>query len=249
MARSKFVQIESKNALLELLLEGKDFEKIYIATSAFKDPKTTTILSLASSKKVPIVKVARKIIDRMSRTPATESIIGMMVADNLWNIRELLDKLEADGTQPFFLLLDHVKYDQNVGAILRTAFASGVNGVITPIKQANFLSNETLRISMGASARIPLVEMNLFSAIREMNKAGIRVLAVTMDGEQYYEENLKGPIAFVLGAEDVGISTRVLERVDGKVSIPMRKGIGSLNVGASTAILCYEKLRQEVKGK
>jgi len=69
-----------------------------------------------------------------------------------------------------------------------------------------------------------------------------------MDGKHYYEENLKGPVAFVLGAEDVGISTGILERVDGSLSIPMREGIGSLNVSATAAVLVYEKLRQEVRG-
>jgi 23S rRNA (guanosine2251-2'-O)-methyltransferase len=246
MPRQKFVQIENKNALLELLNEGRQFEKIYVALNAFKESKTTEIVSIAGRKRIQVVKVSRKVINRMSRTPGTESIIGMMIADNLWDLRDLLAKLYEEGQNPFFLLLDHVKYDQNIGAILRTAFAAGVNGVITPIKSSNFLSNETLRISMGASARIPLVEMNLFSAIREMKKAGMKVLALTMEGNEFYKEDMKGPVAFVLGAEDVGISTRVLEKADKQISIPMREGIGSLNVSASAAIICYEKLRQEV---
>jgi 23S rRNA (guanosine2251-2'-O)-methyltransferase len=67
-----------------------------------------------------------------------------------------------------------------------------------------------------------------------------------MEGKEFYKKDLRGPVAFVLGAEDVGISTRVLEKVDDKISIPMREGIGSLNVSASAAVICYEKLRQEV---
>jgi 23S rRNA (guanosine2251-2'-O)-methyltransferase len=246
MPRQKFVQIENKNALLELLAEGKDFEKIYIAFNAYKDPKTTEIISAAGRRKIQVVKVSRKVINKLSRTPSTESVIGMMVADNLWDLRDLMEKLYSEGRNPFFLLLDHVKYDQNVGAILRTAFAAGVNGVITPIKSANFLSNETLRVSMGTSARIPLVEMNLFSAIREMKKDDVKVYALAMEGKEFYKKDLRGPVAFVLGAEDVGISTRVLEKVDDVISIPMREGIGSLNVSASAAVICYEKLRQEV---
>lgn len=246
MPRQKFVQIESKNALLELLKEDREFEKIYIALNAFKDPKTTEIVGLAGRKRIPIVKVSRKVINRMSRTPGVESIIGMMIADNLWDLRDLMEKLYSEGRNPFFLLLDHVKYDQNIGAILRTAFAAGVNGVITPIKSSNFLSNETLRVSMGASARIPLVEMNLFSAIKEMQKDDVKIYALTMEGKEYYKQDLRGPVAFVLGAEDVGISTRVLEKVNGEISIPMREGIGSLNVSASASVVCYEKLRQEV---
>lgn len=71
-------------------------------------------------------------------------------------------------------------------------------------------------------------------------------MALTMEGKSFYETDLKGGVAFVLGAEDVGISSKVLEKVDQQISIPMREGIGSLNVSASAAVVCYEKLRQEV---
>jgi 23S rRNA (guanosine2251-2'-O)-methyltransferase len=99
---------------------------------------------------------------------------------------------------------------------------------------------------MGAAERVPLVEMKLFEALKVLKENDIKTYAVHMEGKNYYEENLKGPIAFVLGAEDVGISTGILERVDGAVSIPMREGIGSLNVSSTAAVLVYEKLRQEV---
>lgn len=246
MPRLKFVQIENKNALLELLNEGKEFSKIFLAANAFKDQKTSEIIAIAGKRRIKVEKVSRKVINRMSKTPSTESVLGMMQVDNMWNMRELIDKLFKEGMSPFFILLDHVKYDQNLGAIFRTAFAAGVNGVITPIKTENFLTNETLRISMGASARIPIVEMNLFSAMREMKKEGIKIYGISMEGKEYYNADLRGPVAFVLGSEDTGISTRVGERVDEYISIPMREGIGSLNVGVSGAVVMYEKLRQEV---
>lgn len=249
MSRTKFVQIESKNAVLELLEEGRKFEKIYMALNAYKDPKTLGITQLASKQKTPIEKVSRKFMERLAKTSNSESIVGLMIADNMWTLDELLAKIHEQKVNPFFLLLDHIKYDLNIGAILRTAFASGVNGIITPIKAENFLTHESLKVSMGAAVRIPIVEMNLFSAIGEMKKNGIKVFGVSMEGNKYYDTDLTGPVAFVLGAEDVGISTRVGERVDQNISIPMRTGIGSLNVSASSAIICYEKLRQEVKGR
>jgi len=99
---------------------------------------------------------------------------------------------------------------------------------------------------MGASLRIPIIEMNLFTAIKELQKEGVRVYALDMDGILFYQEDLRGSVAFVLGAEDVGVSSKVMERVDAKLTIPMREGIGSLNVSASGAVMMYEKLRQEV---
>lgn len=248
MPRTKFIQIESKNAILELLQEGKKFEKIYAAINSYKDPKSLEIFRIAGGRRVPIEKVSRKFLDRLSKASTYESVIGLMEADNMWSLTELLTKIHEQNVNPFFLLLDHLKYDLNIGAILRTAYASGVNGIITPVKSENFLTNESLRVSMGAAARIPIVEMNMFSAIQTMKKEGISVVALSMEGSEYYNVDLRGPVAFVLGAEDVGISARVLERADQTISIPMREGIGSLNVGASAAVICYEKLKQEVKG-
>ena len=125
----------------------------------------------------------------------------------------------------------------NIAVIMRTAFGAGVNGIIVNPQEKSLISDETIRISMGAAERVPLVEMNLFSALKVLKKNGICVYAVDMNGRNYFEENLRSPVALVLGAEDVGISPKVLERVDGRISIPMREGIGSLNVSSSAAIL------------
>lgn len=246
MPRRKFVQIESKNALVELLKEDKDFDRIYLANNAYKDEKTKEIVELAAKKNVPIERISRRALSRRVKSSNFESVVGLMFSDNQWDLKELIDHIYENDQQPFFLILDHVKYEQNIGAILRTAFAAGVNGIITPVKKANWLNNEIARISMGASERIPLVEMNLFAAIKQLKKNAIKTYGITMDGQAYYSTDLKGPIALVVGAEDVGISTGVLDRVEGAITIPMREGIGSLNVSASTAILVYEKLRQEV---
>lgn len=249
MPRQKYVQIENKNALLELLLEGKEFEKIYLAASAYKDNKTKQIVSLAAEREIPILRVSRKALGRRVKSSNFESIVGLMYSDNSWDLDELIENIYSEDKQPFFLILDHIKYVQNMGAIMRTAFAAGVNGIITPIEKQNLLNNEIARISMGTSERIPLVEMNLFSAIKTLKKNNIRILAISMDGNNHFDEDLTGPMTFVLGAEDVGISSGVMDRVDGVISIPMREGIGSLNVSASAAIITYEKLRQEVQEK
>ncbi|HNW23284.1 MAG TPA: 23S rRNA (guanosine(2251)-2'-O)-methyltransferase RlmB [Candidatus Dojkabacteria bacterium] len=246
MSKQRFIQIESKNALLELLREGRDFERIYLASSAYRDEKTKEIVQLAEEKKIPVIRVPRKTLMRRLRASTSESVVGMMYSQNQWDLDDLLESIYKEKKVPFFLILDEVKYTQNIAAIMRTAFAVGVNGVITHPSDVNLVTDETIRISMGAAERIPLVEMNLFTAIKELKKNGIKVFGVHMDGSTYFETDLKGPCAFVLGAEDVGISTGMLERVDEKISIPMREGIGSLNVSVSAAVLMYEKLRQEV---
>lgn len=246
MPKPKFIQIESKNALLELLKEGRDFDKIFVVSTAFKDPKTKEIVEIAGKKGVPMIKVSRRALNRKLRTSSSESIIGHMISDNDWSLDELLEKIYEEDKQPFFLILDNLKYTQNIAAIMRTAYAVGVNGIIVNPQKKTLISDETLRISMGAAERVPLVEMGLFAAIKTLKENAVKIYGIDMEGKSYYESNLKGPMAFVLGAEDVGISTGIMERLDEKISIPMREGIGSLNVSVSAAVLTYEKLRQEV---
>ena len=246
MAKTRFIQVESKNAILELLKEGRDFDKLYIAANSFKDEKVQEIVEIAGKKNIPVLKVSRKIITRRLRNSKSESILGYMYSQNNWDLEELLDKLSSEGKQPFFLVLDDLKYTQNIAAIMRTAFAAGVNGIIVNPQEKNLITNETIRISMGAAERIPLVETNLFNALKLLTKNDIKIFAVHLDGQVYFEANLKGAAAFVMGAEDVGITAGLLERVNEKISIPMREGIGSLNVSASAAVVMYEKLRQEV---
>jgi 23S rRNA (guanosine2251-2'-O)-methyltransferase len=249
MPKSKFIQIESKNALLELLREDREFDKIFVAGNAFKDEKSKEIFQLARKKNIPIIKLPRRAINRKLRTSSSESIVAHMYSQNVWSLDGLLDSIYSDGKQPFFLILDNLKYSQNIAAVMRTAFGAGVNGIIVNPQKKSLISDETLRISMGAAERVPLVEMKLFDALKTLKENDIKVYAVDMEGEYFYDKDLRGPIAFVLGAEDVGISTGIAERVDGNISIPMREGIGSLNVSASAAVLTYEKLRQEVRGK
>lgn len=246
MSQPNTIQIESKNALLELLLDNREFERIYIASNAFKDLKTQEIVKLASERHIPIIKVPRRTINRKTKTSNSESIVGIMVSQNTWGLKDLLDKIYEENKIPFFLILDEVKYTQNIAAIMRTAYAAGVNGIIVPPSNKSLVTDETIRISMGAAERIPIVEMNLYEAVKSLKEEDIKIYGVDMEGKPYFNENLRGPVAFILGAEDVGISTGMLERVDKKISIPMKEGIGSLNVSASAAILMYEKLRQEV---
>jgi 23S rRNA (guanosine2251-2'-O)-methyltransferase len=246
MSKERFIQIESKNALLELLREGRDFERIYLASSAYRDDKTKEIVQLASDKHIPIIRVPKRTLMRRLRTSNYESVVGMMFSQNQWELDTLLKSIHTENKMPFFIILDDIKYTQNIAAIMRTAYATGVNGIITRPSDDNLITDETIRISMGAAERIPLVEMNLFSAVKELKREGLKIFGIHMEGESYFDVDLTGPCAFIMGSEGTGISTGMLERVDKKVSIPMREGIGSLNVSVSAGVLMYEKLRQEI---
>ncbi len=244
MPKKRYYHIGSKNAVLELLRDGFEFEKILLANNAYKDPKTKDILKLARKQKIPVVRVSRRVLNRRNKNGGTESIVGLLEAPNVFSIEEVLEAIYEEGLDPFVLVLDHIKYSQNLGAIFRTAYASGVNCIVLPNREFGYINDEVIRISMGTCLRIPVVQLSIINAISILKKHGIRTVGVSMEGKPYYTSDLSGAVGIVMGAEDTGISPKVLENMDEVVSIPMREGIGSLNVSVSTGVILFDRMRQ-----
>lgn len=242
LRNKRLIQVETKNALLELLKEGANFKIIYISNNAFRDDKTKEIIKLARAKNIPIEKVSKKRLGRIARNIKCESIMGLKFSREESKIEDILSSQNKD---LFVLILDMIDYSQNVGALYRSAFAAGVDAVIVPKRKNNFLTETVTRISMGASERIPTIQMNIFDAIKRLKDSGVKIVGVHMDGVPYYKNNLKGNIALVVGNEASGISSRILSKCDELVSIPMQAGIDSLNVSAAGAIVMFEKQRQD----
>ncbi|MFH1547360.1 MAG: 23S rRNA (guanosine(2251)-2'-O)-methyltransferase RlmB [bacterium] len=240
----RLVQVETKNALIELLKTEAEFTVIYIANNAFRDHKTKEIIRLALQKGVPIEKVNRKRMNRISKSSQCESVVGMKLSIKECKLEDLIMDYDREKGL-FILILDTIDYTQNVGALYRTAFAAGVDAVIVPRKKNNFLTEDVTRVSMGASERIPTIQMNLFDAVKQLKDSAVRILGLHMEGQTYYQANMRGNIALIVGNEALGISKRMIDKCDELVSIPMEAGIDSLNVSAAGAIVMFEKQRQD----
>ncbi len=245
MGCMKIIKVRNKNAILELLKDDIDFEKIIVADDLKQDDLTKEILSIAANRNIPIERLPRRRMDKGRSGKSQEVLVGFIIPKNIRSLKDLLDELSEKNREPFFLLINRVGYANNIGIIARTAFAAGVNGLIFQGEEDKFLNEDTIHFSIGAIARIPLVKMNIFEALKEFQENGIKTFSLEMDGSVYFKEELTGPVVFVLGAEGEGISQKVSSRCDKKLSIPMHKDIDSLNVGVSAAIILYEKIRQE----
>lgn len=243
--RTKYVQIETKNAILELLVSGSPVVKLFIASTSYRDPKSKQIIQEASARGVPIEKISKRRIDRMARSGQSESMIALKEAPPETKLSDVLEEFHGNGKNLFILILDNIHYTQNIGALLRTAFASGVTCAIVSKRKDSHLTDAVIRTSMGASERIPVIQMNLFEAVKELQDAGVRIVGVDMKGRPYYDSDFRGDVAIIVGSEDTGISRGLLERCDDLVSIPMQEGIDSLNVSAAGAIIMFEKQRQD----
>ncbi|MCL1862098.1 MAG: 23S rRNA (guanosine(2251)-2'-O)-methyltransferase RlmB, partial [Defluviitaleaceae bacterium] len=151
------------------------------------------------------------------------------------------------GEPPFVIVLDGVTDPHNLGAVLRSADAGGVHGVIIPKRRAVGLTGTVAKTSAGALSHVAVARVgNITRTLQDLKKQGLWIACATMDGERVFSADLSGPIALVLGAEGEGVSRLVAENADFCVSIPMLGKISSLNVSVAAGVLIYEVVRRRI---
>lgn len=234
-------QIEGRNPVLEALKAKSSIKKIFIDQNVKPDLKIKKILELARIDNVPVKKINRKVLSKISRTDNHQGIIAFV------EVRPTsLSKILHSSKRPFLIILTEVLHEQNLGAILRSAEASGVDAVIIP-KKTRGVTPVVARVSMGASEHIPVIEESLFSVLKQIKKEGIQIIGADQQAhEVYFKANLKDSVTFVIGGENKGLTDQIKERCDKIVKIPLHGQIPSLNMSVAAAILLFEKKRQEL---
>ncbi len=164
------------------------------------------------------------------------------------SLNSLIKKAKEKDEPPFIFIADEITDPHNLGAIIRTANVCGAHGVIIP-KRRNATVNATVaKASAGAVSVTNIARVtNLNATIEELKKNNIWVYGLEADGEKmYYEHDLKGPIAIVVGSEGFGMSRIIREACDFIVKIPVMGAINSLNASVATGVLAFEILKQRL---
>ncbi len=184
-------------------------------------------------------------LDRRAEGLRHQGVLGEGAALRLQGMDELLERLKERGNQALVLVLDGITDPHNLGAILRSAAAAAVDGVVFPERRSAQVNDTVVRASAGTAGRVPLVRVvNLGRALDELKEAGIWIygLAAGPGSVDYLREAFSGPTALVLGSEGEGLHQKIAERCDQLIEIPMPGGIESLNVSASAAIALFRVL-------
>lgn len=157
-----------------------------------------------------------------------------------------LERIVSEARQPFVLLLDCVQDPHNLGAILRTAEAAGVDAVVAPRDKAAGITETVRRVSVGAADRVPFVQVvNLVRAMQRLKEAGVWLVGTSdRASKSYYELDLAGPLGIVMGSEEKGMRRLTEESCDFLASIPMVGRVGCLNVSVATGVCLFEAVRQ-----
>ena len=243
-------QIEGKNPVLEALKAGRPLSRIFISKDIEKHSSVADIISLARTSKVPVEFVEANVINTKSLTRSPQGVIALASARGYSDVYDLFAISKKRGEPAFYLILDGLEDPQNLGAIMRTADAAGVHGIVIPERRSVGLNQTVAKVSAGAVEYVAVARINnLNNAIRLMKDEGVKVVGVDAGGEKNYTEaDLKFPVALVIGGEGKGISRLVRENCDEIVSIPMKGKISSLNASVAASVVMYEVLRQRLAG-
>ncbi|HIE64354.1 MAG: 23S rRNA (guanosine(2251)-2'-O)-methyltransferase RlmB [Nitrospira sp.] len=237
------------NPVLESLRSNQNcLNKIFLLQNR-RGKEIEMIRSLARESHTVLLTANRVELDRMARTTKHQGIVAILSSEPYSNLDDILRIAKAGKVPPFLVILDEVEDPRNLGAIIRTADAVGVHGVIIPERRAAGLTAVVSKASAGALSHLPVARVvNLSTVIDRLKEEGLWIVGVDSGAPMSYDQyDFKGPIALVVGSEGKGIRRKILDRCDQVVSMPMSGHVSSLNVSVALGIVAYEVLRQRRK--
>lgn len=238
-------QIEGRNSVLELLETGKDINKIFIEKGE-KHGSINKIIGIARDRKIVTVEVDKNKLNQMAQTENHQGVIAIVPPFDYCEVQDILDEAKTRGEQPFILILDGIEDPHNLGAIIRTAETAGVHGIIIPKRRACSVNSTVYKVASGAVEHMKIARVNnLNDEIKYLKENNVWIYGTAIEATKYYyEENLTGSIALIIGNEGEGLSRLVRENCDVLLKIPMKGKISSLNASVSAGIVMYEAVKQ-----
>jgi len=238
-------QIEGRNPVIEALRRNRrTVVRVYIDEGAQVDAKLTSLMTLASENGVPVERVPRQFLKGKTKGRVHNGVIATAETLPQFTVQGLIEHCFEKTDSPLLVLADEVVYEQNLGAILRSAMGAGADGLIIPNRRGAGMSPVVNRVSMGGAEEVPVVRAGILSALKRIRKSGFRTVGADMGGIPYWDADLTGPVALVLGGESKGLSEPVQKRCDTVVSVPLAHNLDSLNVSVTAGILLFERIRQ-----
>jgi 23S rRNA (guanosine2251-2'-O)-methyltransferase len=239
-------QVFGRHPVLELLrADSRRVDEVAVIAEG-RGPALQELMVLARRRGVKVSFRTREQLTAMAGTPHHQGVIARVAGAGYASLEEILARPAALGQTAFFLALDQVQDPRNLGAILRSAEATGVHGVVLPKHHAAGLTAAAAKSAMGAVEMVPVArEANLVRCLEVMKNDGIWVMgAVPRGGQAPWDVDLTGAVCLVLGGEGEGLRPLVARTCDLLLTLPMSGRLESVNVSAAAAVLCFEVVRQ-----
>lgn len=240
------VTIFGLRAILEAIQSEKPIDKVWLLKGT-KSPLAEQLMHSLRAKNIAFSFVPVERLDRFS-DKNHQGAVARIAAIQTHEMEPLVEKILASKKNPVFVLLDGITDARNFGAIIRSAAATNVDAIFIPSSGSAPLNGDVVKTSAGGAFNVPISKVqHLKDVIYYLNSHEIPSLGLTEKGNKtLFEQNLKGPIAIVFGAEDIGISRGLLKILTDQAKLPMSESIDSLNVSVACGVAFYELVRQRM---
>ena len=238
-------RIIGRKPVLEALQTGKTIDRV-IMLNTLSGPFEKEIRALCKSREIPLIRVPKPKIDREVKGNH-QGIYGIASLIQYTELEDLVPFLYETGKDPVLILLDGLKDVRNVGSIARSAEVFGADGIVIPLKKMAPINEIAVKTSAGALLNIPVCRhKNLVDAIRYLKQCGFTIYGAMLDTKNViWDFAFEGPVALVLGSEEMGMHRDVRETIDRPFRIPQKGRTQSLNVSIATGIVLYEIYKQK----
>ena len=236
--------IFGRNAVIELLKSGHSVNKILIAEGS-RDGSVQKIFALAKTAGVVVEFVNRDKLDKLCGG-RHQGVAAYAAAADYSTVEGILELAANRNEPPFVILLDELEDPQNFGAILRTAEAVGVHGVIIPKRRSVQLNATVFKTSAGAAEYVKVAQITYVAqTLKNLRGLGLKIVGSDMGAQvDFRRADLTGGIVLIIGSEGKGMRRLTRENCDLLIKIPMVGKINSLNASAAGAVLLYEIFSQ-----
>ena len=238
-------KIEGRNAVIELLKSDKTINKLMIARGE-RQGSINEIIKLAKQRNLIISEVDKNKLDQLSETGHLQGVIAFVSPVAYKEIDDILAIAKERGETPFVIIADEIEDPYNLGALIRTAEIAGCHGIIIPKRRAVAVTEVVAKVSCGPTEHLAIARVNnINDAIKELKDNGLWIFGTDGSAKDlYYEQDMTGPIAIVIGSEGKGMSQLTMKNCDFLVKIPMKGHITSLNASVSGGIVIFEAVKQ-----
>lgn len=236
-----------RNPVLEAVRSGREIDRLLVAHGV-SGGSVTAIIAKCRARGILIKEISPQKLDYYCGGANHQGVAIMYASQEYFTVNDILNTAKERNEKPFIIVCDEIEDPHNLGAIIRTAEACGVHGIIIPKHRSASLNATVAKSASGALEYMKVARVtNIANTIDELKENGIWVFGADMDGDDYTKTDFDCPCAIVIGNEGHGIGKLTAKKCDGIISLPMLGKINSLNASVAAGILMYEVVRRRIK--
>ena len=233
-----------RNSVMEAIRSGREIDKLLIAHGQ-AGGSIAPIIAKCKARGVLIKEVSPQKLNFLCGGANHQGVALFYSEQEYCEVSDILNRAKERNEKPFIIICDEIEDPHNLGAIIRTAEAAGVHGIIIPKRRSASLNATVAKSASGALEYMKVARVtNIANTIDELKEKGVWVFGADMDGSDYTKTDLNCPCALVIGNEGKGIGSLTAKKCDEIISLPMLGKINSLNASVAAGILMYEVVRK-----